>query len=155
MINLTNKAAKRFSINWKDLEERTGDFWKIDVVMVERVPMLFVVHEYTLFTMVRRKSQFKDISAIANEIINSCPWYYGPKNLTLGKNGNRRLTGSISEVKRLVLGLFSPEQTNSMEMTINQSLFSYLSSEWKEFLTPFDAVESYVKGQTHWLYPEH
>lgn len=33
MINLSNKAAKRFRINWKDLEERSGDFWKVDVVI--------------------------------------------------------------------------------------------------------------------------
>ena len=58
MIDLSNKAAKRFGIKWKDLEERSGDFWKVDVVMIGRVPMLFIVHEYTLFTMVRRKSQF-------------------------------------------------------------------------------------------------
>jgi hypothetical protein len=46
MINLSNKSAKRFGISWKDLEERAGDFWKVDVVMVERVPMLFIVHEH-------------------------------------------------------------------------------------------------------------
>ena len=151
MINLSIKAAKRFGINWKDLEERTGDFWKIDAVMIERVPMLFIVHEYTLFALVRRKSQFRDISAIANEILNSCPWYRGPKNLTLGKNGNRRLTGSINEMKRMTLGFFSPEQINAMEMTMNQGLFSYLSVGPEGYFTPFEAVECYVKGQTPWL----
>ena len=151
MINLSNKAAKRFGINWKDLGERSGDFWKIDAVMVERVPMLFVVHEYTLFTLVRRKSQFRDTLAIANEVINSCPWYRRPKTLTLGKNGNRRLTGSINEMKRMTLGLYSPEQINAMEMAINQGLFSYLSTEREGYSIPFEAVESYVKGQTPWL----
>ena len=151
MINLSNKAAKRFGINWKDLEERTGDFWKIDVVMVERVPMLFIVHEYTLFTLIRRKSQFRDLLAVANEVINSCPWYHGLKSFTLGKNGNRRLTGSINEIKRMTLGLFSPEQINTMEMAINQGLFSYLSVERKGYSTPFEAVKYYVKGKTPWL----
>jgi hypothetical protein len=153
MINLSNAAAKRFGINWKDLGERTGDFWKINAVMVERVPMLFIVHEYTLFTLVRRKSQFRDLSAVANEIVNSCPWYSGLKTLTLGKNGNRRLTGSVNEMKRMTLGLFYPDQINGMEMAINQGLFSYLSAEREGYSTPFEAVELYAKGQTHWLQP--
>jgi hypothetical protein len=151
MINLSNKAAKRFRINWKDLEERSGDFWKVDVVMFGRVPMLFIVHEYTLFTMVRRKSQFRETKAIANDVINSCPWYRNLKSPSLGKNGNRKLTGSINEMKRTTLGLYSPEQINAMEMAINQSLFSYLSADRRGYLTPFDAVERYVQGQTPWL----
>jgi hypothetical protein len=72
MINLSNKAAKRFRVNWSSLEERSGDFWKVDVQMVERVPMLFIVHEYTLFTLVRRKTQFHDPLHIAGEIIKAC-----------------------------------------------------------------------------------
>ena len=151
MINLSNKAAKRFRINWKNLEERSGDFWKVDVVMAGRVPMLFLVHEYTLFTLVRTKAQFSDPQAIANEVINACPWYHDPKSNIIGKNGNRKLAGSINEMKRLTTGLYSPEQINSMEMTINHCLFSYLSADRKGYLTPFDAVESYLKGKTPWL----
>jgi len=151
MINLSNKAAKRFRINWKDLEERSGDFWKVDAVMVGRVPMLFIVHEYTLFTLVRRKSQFRDPQAIAIDVINSCPWYHGPKSFSLGKNGNRKLTGSINEMKRMTIGLYSPEQINAMEMAINQCLFSYLSADRKGYFTPFDSVERYIQGQTPWL----
>ena len=151
MINLSNKAAKRFRINWKDLEERSGDFWKVDVVIVERVPMLFIVHEYTLFTLIRRKSQFRDPQDIANDVINSCPWYQATKSLSLGRNGNRKLTGSINEMKRMTVGLYSPEQINAMEMFINQCLFSYLSAEKNEYLIPFEAVESYVKGEIPWL----
>ena len=73
MIDPGNKAAKRFRINWKDLEERSGDFWKVDTVMIGRVPMLFIIHENTLFTLVRRKSQFRDPLAIANDILKTCP----------------------------------------------------------------------------------
>ena len=151
MINLSHKAAKRFRINWKDLEERSGDFWKIDVVMIERIPMLFITHEYTLFTLIRRKSHFRDLQAIANEVGNSCPWYRATKSLSLGKNGDRKLTGSINEMKRMTVGLYSPEQINAMEMFINQCLFSYLSSDKDNYSTPFESVESYVKGETPWL----
>lgn len=151
MIDLSNKAAKRFRINWKDLEERSGDFWKVDAVMIDRVPMLFIVHEYTLFTLVRRKSQFRDPLGIAKDVIMSCPWYHSPTTPSLGKNGNRKLTGSINEIKRIILGLYSPEQINAMEMAINRCLFSYLSTDRKGYSNPFEAVESYAKGQTPWL----
>lgn len=151
MIDLSKKAADRFRINWKDLEERSGDFWKIDAVMVERVPMLFIVHEYTLFTLVRRKSQFRDPFAVVKDIMSSCPWYHSPQAPSLGKNGDRKLTGSINEMKRMTLGWYSPEQMNAMEMTINQGLYSYLSTDPKGYATPFEAVESYVKGRTPWL----
>ena len=153
MINLSNKAAKRFRIAWKDLEERVGDFWKVDVVIIDRVPMLFIVHEYTLFTLVRRKSHFCDPESIANDVINACPWYSAPESFSLGKNGNRRLTGSINEMKRMTSGLYSPEQINAMEMSINQGLFSYLSTKQDGYSNPFGAVESYVKGYTPWLQP--
>jgi hypothetical protein len=151
MINLSNKAAKRFRINWKDLEARSGDFWKVDAVMIGRVPMLFIVHEHTLFTLVRRKSQFRDPLAIADEVRMACPWYRSPATPSLGKNGHRKLTGSINEMKRMTLGLYSPEQTNAMEMSINQGLFSYLATYPDRYLNPFDAVESYIKGRTPWL----
>jgi hypothetical protein len=151
MIDPGNKAAKRFRINWKDLEERSGDFWKVDTVMIGRVPMLFIIHENTLLTLVRRKSQFRDPLAIANDILKTCPWYRSPATPSLGKNGNRELTGSINEMKRMTLGLYSPGQINAMEMSINQGLFSYLSTDRERYRKPFDAVESYVKGRTPWL----
>ena len=119
--------------------------------MVGRIPMLFFVHEYTLFTLVRGKSQFRAPKAITNDIINSCPWYRGPKSLSLGRNGNRTLTGSINEMKQMTIGLYSPEQISAMEMAINQCLFSYLSTDRNSYLTPFEAVERYLEGQTPWL----
>jgi hypothetical protein len=113
--------------------------------------MLLIVHEYTLFTMIRRKSMFRDPLAIANDVIQSCPWYRSPATPSLGKNGNRKLTGSINEIKRMTLGFYSPEQINAMEMQINQGLFSYLSTDRKGYSRPFNAVESYARGRTPWL----
>jgi hypothetical protein len=54
-------------------------------------------------------------------------------------------------MKRMTLGLYSPEQINAMEMSINQGLFSYLSKERNGHSTPFEAVESYAWGYTPWL----
>jgi hypothetical protein len=151
MINLTNKAAKRFRVKWSNLEERSGDFWKIDVQMIERVPMLFIVHEYTLFTLVRRKTQFRDPLLIAGEIKIACPWYRYVGEPTLGKNANRKITGSISEMKRMTWGSYSPEQINAIEMFLNDGLYSYLSTDKRNYGRPFEAVESYVKGKIPWL----
>jgi hypothetical protein len=75
------------------------------------------------------------------------PWYRSPAKPSLGKIGNRKLTGSINEMKRMTLGLYSPGRISAMEMSINQCLFSYLSTDHERYRKPFDAVESYVKGQ--------
>ena len=151
MINLSNKAAKRFRVKWSSLEERSGDFWKVDVQMVGRVPMLFIVHEYTLFTLVRRKTQFRDPLHIASEIKRACPWYRCAGEPTLCKNGNRKITGSINEMKRMTWGLYTPEQVSALEMYINDGIYSYLSTDKYDYGKPFQAVESYVKGKTPWL----
>jgi len=109
------------------------------------------VHEYTLFTIIRRKSTFQNLNSVAGEIIKSCPWYHGSKSPTIGKNGNRQLNGSINEIKRLTTGLFTSDRINAMEMAINQCIFSYLSTEKSGYSNPFEAVKSYVKGKTPWL----
>jgi len=151
MINLTNRAAKRFKVRWADLEDRFGDFWKVDVVMFERVPMLFIVHEHTLFTLVRRKSQFKNLDEVAGEILHNCPWYKKPESVTLGKNNNPKLTGSFTEMKRLTKGWISPNDIPRIELAINKCIYTYLSPEPYGYGNPLEAVESYVKGETPWL----
>jgi len=70
---------------------------------------------------------------------------------TLGKNNNPKLTGSINEMKRMIWGMYSPEQINAVEMSINQTLFSYLSHGKESYGTPFEAVDSYTIGQMPWL----
>jgi hypothetical protein len=54
-------------------------------------------------------------------------------------------------MKRMTIGLYASEQINAMEMSINQGLFLYLSTEKGGYSRPFEAVESYVKGYTPWL----
>ena len=151
MINFSIKAAKRFRVKWADLQDRSGDFWKVDVMMVDRVPVLFIIHEYTLFTLVRRKSQFKNPGEIVDEIMSFCPWYKKPDTVTFGKNNNLKLTGSLTEMKRLTKGLYSPDEINRIEWSINKCIYTYLSPEPYHYGNPFEAVESYVKGETPWL----
>ena len=54
-------------------------------------------------------------------------------------------------MKRVTWGLYSPEQINSIEMSINQTLFSYLSHGKGNYGNPFEAVENYAIGKTPWL----
>ncbi|MFO8084122.1 MAG: hypothetical protein R6U27_07380 [Desulfobacterales bacterium] len=122
MINLTKKAAGWFNIEWHNLQQRKGDFWKIDIFMMLRIPMLLIVHEYTLFTLVRRKSEFKSIDAVAKEILKHCPWYQYDGEISTGKNSDRRISGSFNEIKRILELLHTPVQINKMEMTINNIL---------------------------------
>jgi len=151
MINLSVKAAKRFRIDWSDLEERSGDFWKVDVVMAGRTPMLLIVHEYTLFTLVRRKAVFRKTQGVAQEIKDRCPWYRYVGKPTIGKNANPRIVGSINEIKRLTRGRFSPDQTAAFEHSINTCIYSYLSKEKYGYGQPLEAVDQYIKGQMPWL----
>lgn len=146
MINLSKKAASRFHIQWKDLSEQNNDFWKVDIFMIGRIPMMLIVHEYTLFTLVRRKSDFKSIEDISNEIIKCCPWYRYVGELSIGKNLNRHINGSINEMKICFLYQYSPEQINAMEMMINDVLFSYLSPKKGGYGKPYKAVDLYTKG---------
>jgi len=146
VIDFSKKAASRFGLKWEDLPERSGDHWKVDVMMVGRVPMLLIVHAYTLFTLIRRKSDFKTVEGIGDEIRRCCPWYRYDGRVTVGKNSNRRLTGSITEIKRNTWGLYSPEQINAMEMQINGCLFSYLSKTPRGYGKPHEAVDKYARG---------
>jgi hypothetical protein len=151
MLNFSQKAAKRFRMQYSGLEERAGDFWKVDVEILGRVPMLMMVHEYTLFTLIRRKSQFKTPLDIAFEIKRCCPWYRYVGQPSFGRNGNRRIVGSITQMKKEIRGLFSPEEINTVEMYLNNNLYSYIAAVKRDYGKPFEAVDGYVKDCMPWL----
>lgn len=65
--------------------------------------------------------------------------------ISTGKNSNRRISGSINEMKRMLEFVNSPEQINKMEMSINNMLFSYLSPKKDDYKRPFEAVELYLQ----------
>ena len=95
MISLSQKAANRFNIKWKGLPEHNGDFWKIDMLILDRFPVLLIVHEYTLYTLVRRKSDYHSLDQIARDIRELCPWYRYTGEVKPGKNNDRKLNDSI------------------------------------------------------------
>jgi hypothetical protein len=146
MLNFSKKAADRYHLKWKELPERKGDFWKIDISMIGRTPMLFLIHEYTLFTLVRKKSDFRRIEDIVNEIMLCCSWYKYKGMVSLGKNTDRKLNGSINEIKIHTWFVDSPDSINRLEMTVNSGLYSYLSEKKNSYGSPFEAVDLYTKG---------
>jgi hypothetical protein len=75
------------------------------------------------------------------------PWYRSVGEISTGKNSNRRISGSINEMKRILEFVYSPEKINKMEMTINNILFSYLSPKKDDYKTPIDAVVLYQQGK--------
>ena len=151
MLNFSQKAAKRFRLRWAGLEERCGDFWKVDVAMFAHVPILMIVHEYTLFTLIRRKSQCKTPLDIAEEIQQCCPWYRCAGQPTFGKNSNNRITGSITQMKKEIWGQFSPDDTHGVETYLNTNLYSYIAVEKRDYGKPFEAVAGYIRGCMPWL----
>ncbi|MBF0433609.1 MAG: hypothetical protein HQK83_20185 [Fibrobacteria bacterium] len=148
MINLSKKAADRFKTGWRDLPEQQGDFWKIDILMVQRFPVILIIHEYTLYTLVRLKKDFKKIEDVAEEIKKYCPWYRYVGTCTVGKNGDRCLNGSINDMKRMTGYLeYYPGVLEEMESRINTGLFSALSLKKNDYGKPVEVVEMYKAGQ--------
>jgi len=113
----------------KNLEKLSGDNWKIDIIMVSRIPVMLIIHEYTLYTLTRRKAQFKTISSVIDEISAHCPWYTIPENPVIGKNNDRRLNGSITEIKRISAGDYPDNLTKEIAERINTCIYSYLSEK--------------------------
>ncbi len=146
MINLSKKAADRFKINYQELPDREGDFWKVDVVMVGRIPILLIVHEMTLFTLIRRKADFRRIEDLAAEIRLNNPWYRYVGTPTYGRNTDRMLTGSITEMKRTADVVARERGPVGLELAINSNLYSYLGKTKEDYGTPLDAVEEYARG---------
>lgn len=146
MFNLSKKAAERFRQDWSKLPQRFGDFWKIDIFMNSRIPMLVIVHEYTLYTLIRRKSEFKSFDSIAAEVRRCCPWYKYAGDISLGKNSDRNLTGSITELKHCLYEIDEYGEDNGLELDINDLLYSYLSETKGGYGTPSKAVEKYKEG---------
>lgn len=145
MINLSKKAADKFKISWSNLSEQSGDNWKVDLIQIGRYPVLLIVHEKTLFTLVRRKAEIKTIDAIAKEIAKCCPWYPFPIELKLGKNSNKRLSGSIVEMRSFAWQMATLDEIDQLEGVINSGLFSYLSDSKYGYGKPINALKSYTQ----------
>ena len=147
MFNLSKKAAGRYRLKWSDIEEKRGDRWKIDVIMVSRYPVIWIIHEYTLFTLVRNKKDFRTIQDIADEIIRCCSWYNYTGILDIGKNTDKKLNGNINEMKRITADHYSSSYLAEIQNRINTGIYSKLSTGKYSHVMPSEAVALYKKGE--------
>lgn len=143
MINLSKKACKHFGIPWEDMEYHEGDSWRVDYVTIYRKKYLIVVHEATLFTLLLRATEYKEIKTVIAHIVMNCNWYrYDPDKLFIGKASDRKVTGSIVDMKQLIK---SNQEINMNVIEINRFLndtpFSAISGK-----KPFKAVLDYMKN---------
>ncbi len=69
----------------------------------------------------------------------------------MGKNGDRRIVGSINEMKRMLFGEYSPGDADVIENSLNRALYSYLSAEKYGYGKPVEAVKQYENSQMPWL----
>jgi len=124
---MTKKTSVMFKLKWNDLPIRDGDLWKIDTFKIGRIPMLLFVHTQTMYTFIRKKKDFKNLDQIKNEILDYFPEYeINPDLEFVGRDQNRSLNGSITDIKRMLSYTDDFESIEEMESFMNETPFSYL-----------------------------
>ena len=126
MFNLTMKSTKYFGLSWKNLDEHEGDFWRIDIVHINRKKYFLVSHEKTYFTKVIRATEFKSFEKIAEFINENCPWYRF-SGISVGKMTNRKLSGTMTDMKNC-LKFYQDMSLEEIEYRINISPYFALES---------------------------
>jgi hypothetical protein len=102
MIALTARAAKRWKVAHTSLPAVETGAWVVDLMKLGKGPLLvLLVHQETLFTLLRPASAVKTLAQVAAEIAvvqHGC----APAVAPLYRNGNRRVTGSLTDMKYLI-----------------------------------------------------
>ncbi len=142
MINLSKKASKHFKVNWNDMKFYEGDSWRIDILTIYRKRYLLVVHEKTLYTFILRSPEVKTIDDLIQQIREKCSWYdYDPENIFIGKGENKKVTGSITDSKKLIkYWQWDELSIEKMLDLINDTPFSMLGMN-----DPYASVTNYMK----------
>ena len=145
MINLSKKASKHFKVNWNDMDFHAGDSWRIDILTIYRKRYLLVVHEKTLYTFLLRSPEVKNIKELIKQIREKCSWYdYDPNNIFIGKGENKKVTGSITDSKKLIKYYQWDNLPKKLMLEhINETPFSMLGMN-----DPNRAVINYMKEKT-------
>jgi len=148
MLNLTRKAAQALKINFQQLEERNEDCWKVDIFRAGRRDYWLIAHERTLHTLVRPRTELRGIEAIADEIVRCFPWYrpFAGAN-SIGRNSDKRLTGTFTEMKRAATFYQFPDQRLHLEQALNDNLYTYLAVGSETYGTPHEALARYLQSR--------
>lgn len=139
MFNLTIKAANNFKYSWKNLPMQDGDYWRIDICHINRLKYLMAVHEETFCTHLLRAFDFKSFELIHRFILELSPWFCF-SSVSIGKCNDRKVTGTMTEMKKIIWSLQDEYTPLQIEKLLNQTPWFALKSHWVK-----DEIERYRK----------
>lgn len=136
VLAVTKKVAKEWKIDFASCEVVSSGRWVVDFCEVENgLPLCLATHQNTLFTMVfcGRLPNPKEVLA---RIGSEAPWFQLSIAGLFARNGNRRVTGSMTDMKYLASSVAVNGGTEQeMQDFINKTPFSMLGMD-----RPNDAV---------------
>lgn len=108
-----------------------GDSWRVDILTIYRRRCLLVVHEKTLYTFFLRSPEVKTIKDLIKQIREKCSWYdYDSENVFVGKGEDKKVTGSIIDMKKLIKYYQQDNRTKEIILDhINDTPFSMLGMD--------------------------
>ena len=124
MFNLSQKASKHFKKSFSNLESREGDYWRLDIVYINRRKILMCVHEPTVYTTLLHGTDFKTLDQLFIRLRKKYPWYVSPFNL--GKGSNRHVSGTMTDMK-IMMKYDQTLTLHEYEELINETPFSILN----------------------------
>jgi len=129
MIALTTKAAKRWKLKYVELEAVETGAWVVDLLKLGRGPLLvLIVHQDSLFTLLRPFAEVKSLEHLGAEIARVWPGYRLDAT-AICRNGNRRVTGSITDMKHLIRVHVRFDDLSVVEEKINDCPFSAIGMD--------------------------
>ena len=130
MIAVTSKAAKRFKLTYRKLPPVDTGAWVVDLIKIARGPLLvLIVHQDSLFTLIRQSRDVKTIDDVAREIARVWPMPDPVESTIVSRNTNRHVTGSITDMKHLIRVWAKFEALPKVEAMINDTPFSAIGME--------------------------
>lgn len=140
MINLTRKAADRFKVPYSELEAREGDFWRVDIVYVQRRKYLLCAHEVTLAVSLHQAARHRTLDSLFDALAERHPWYLGTRETGIMKGSNRRITGSMTDMKQM-MEYMKDSTAEELEAFLYDTPYSCLPTNWSE-----REIESYRRN---------
>ncbi|MDD5310082.1 MAG: hypothetical protein PHU25_22420 [Deltaproteobacteria bacterium] len=142
MITLTARAAKRWKVAHASLPPVETGAWVVDLMKLGKGPLLvLIVHQETLFSLLRPAAVVKTLDQVSGEITRVCPGR-APAVTPLYRNGNRRVTGTITDMKYMIRVWALHWALPVVEEKINDTPFSAIGMD-----LPRERFERFLKGE--------
>jgi hypothetical protein len=130
MIALTARAAKRFKASHSKLPPIETGAWVVDLIKLFRGPQLvLIVHQDSLFTLVRKSDEVKTLADAVREIGRVWPEIEPADRAAVYKNGSRRVTGTINDMKHMLRVWTRFKTLPEAEFMINDTPFSAIGMD--------------------------